>query len=129
MEAELAAGEPRRAMDHFVAMIASMDEFGNSWFVARGLFCLATSACMCAECDVSATLLGSADNLRESFGAPVYLQDMDLYARIYAELVTKLGEPEFQRAYADGRTARHVEMTRRLIGRGVIGNVQQLSGP
>jgi hypothetical protein len=39
-QAELAGREPRRAMEQFVAMIASMDEIGNSWFVARGLFCL-----------------------------------------------------------------------------------------
>ena len=69
---------------------------------------------------------GARTTLRDRFGAPVYLQDMDDYARIYAELVSKLGEAEFQRAYADGRSTRHVEMTRRLIGRSVIGDVQQL---
>jgi hypothetical protein len=128
-QAELADCEPRRAMAQFLAMITAMQEIGNSWFVARGLFCLATAACMCAESDLSATLLGCADSLRDSVGAPVYLQDVDDYARVHTELVTKLGEAQFQRAYAEGRFTRHMEMTRRLIGRGVIGDVHEVPRP
>jgi hypothetical protein len=59
----------------------------------------------------------------------VYLQDVDDYARVHTELVTKLGEAQFQRAYAEGRFTRHMEMTRRLIGRGVIGDVHEVPRP
>jgi predicted ATPase/DNA-binding XRE family transcriptional regulator len=108
-QADFAAGEPRRAMPEFRAMIVAMQEIGNTWFVARGLFCLATCACMSADYALSATLLGCADNLRESFGAPVYLQDVDDYARLRTELVNRLGEPEFNSAYVTGRSMAPVE--------------------
>jgi predicted ATPase/DNA-binding XRE family transcriptional regulator len=113
-QADLAAGEPRRAMAQFRAMITAMQDIGNTWFVARGLFCLATSACMCAQYDLSATLLGCADKLRESFGAPVYLQDVHDHARVHAELVDRLGDAQFQSAYAAGRSTIPEEMTRIL---------------
>ena len=115
-QANLAAGEPRRAMPQFGAMITAMQEIGNSWFVARGLFCLASSACMCEEYDLSATLLGCADNLRESFGAPVYLQDVDDYARVHAELVHRLGDARFNSAYTLGRLRPPEEVTRSIHG-------------
>ena len=113
-QADLAAGEPRRAMPQFRAMITAMQEIGNSWFVARGLFCLASSACMCGEYDLSATLLGCADNLRESFGAPVYLQDIDDYARIHSELVHTLGDARFDSAYTHGRLTPPEEVMRSI---------------
>ena len=68
--------------------------------------------------------LKATDNLRESFGAPVYLQDVDEYTRVRAVLVDRLGVTCLESSYVSGRSTTPKDITSRLTLDRVVAGVQ-----
>ena len=78
-------------------------ELGDRWMCAAALDGLAQTAAATGQPEAAVNLVGAADGLRESIGAPRPAYWQRLHDRLVPELRGRLGAEAFQAAWAAGR--------------------------
>jgi predicted ATPase/DNA-binding SARP family transcriptional activator len=99
-------GEHDLATRNFLEGIGLSEEMKDLANVAYCLEGLATVAGARGESVRSARLFGAARGLLQTIGVPVwtyYNPDRSLYERTMADLRTRLGEPDYEAAFSEGR--------------------------
>jgi predicted ATPase/DNA-binding CsgD family transcriptional regulator len=97
-------GDYRQAEAHFKESLALMQEIRNQKGIASVLEGFARLTVDQQQARLAARLLGDAEELRETIGAPVPPDELADYEQTLAAIRTQLGEEAFTAAWAEGHT-------------------------